>query len=297
MRILLTGADGQLGLALQASCPKDVKLTACSRSHLDITDAAACDQIIGALQPAWVINAAAYTAVDRAEHDSQRAYAVNALAPAHLVAALARYPGRLLQISTDFVFSGLQGIPYATDQPTDPISVYGSSKAAGEQVTLAYEGGYVLRTSWLHGPVGRNFPLTMLRLHRERSAMKQPLTVVTDQVATPTSTRSLAEACWRLVRLNDAETSFKRILHWSDAGVASWYDVAVAVGELAVEAGLLSQSAAVLPIRSCDYPAAAARPAFSVLDCHSTREALDLSPLHWRESLRISLEELRCGQP
>jgi len=145
--------------------------------------------------------------------------------------------------------------------------------------------GVILRTSWVIGPVGKNFALTMLRLHRERGASGQALGVVEDQVGCPTSTHTLAAACWRTITTGINEP----VLHWSDAGAASWYDVAVAVGELALELGLLERPAVVKAITTAEYPLPAQRPSYSLLDCSGTRRALGLEPIQWRQALRALL--------
>ena len=208
---------------------------------------------------------------------------MNAGAPAAFAQALAATGGRLLQLSTDFVFNGAQGTPYRPEQSRDPLGVYGASKAAGEEAALQLPGARVLRTSWVYGPVGHNFCLTMLRLHRERSKIG----VVADQVGCPTSSLTLAAACWRAI---GADPTRPRMLHWSDAGAASWYDFAVAIGELAVAAGLLERAARVLPLTTADYPTPARRPNYSLLDCTASRLALGLEPLHWRAALAEVLE-------
>jgi dTDP-4-dehydrorhamnose reductase len=241
-----------------------------------------------------LINDGAYTAVDQAEAEPALAHAVNAGAPAAFAAALAETGGALLQLSTDFVFNGGQGYPYGPEQASDPLSVYGASKAAGEQAALALPRALVLRTSWVYGPVGRNFCLTMLRLHRTKAAAGDSLGVVADQVGCPTATHTLASACWQALGLDPAALPC-RLLHWSDAGAASWYDFAVAIGELAVQAGLLERSAAVRPLTSAEYPTAAQRPSYALLDCHSTRLLLGLQPQHWRESLNQVLAQCRHG--
>lgn len=202
--------------------------------------------------------------------------------------------GGLLQISTDFVFNGAQGSPYGPGHPVDPLGVYGASKAEGERRVLEQGPAgrvHLLRTSWLYGPVGSNFCLTMLRLHRQRAAVGEPLAVVADQVGCPTSTAGLAHACWRL--LGRATAGLPPILHWSDAGVASWYDFAVAIGELGVAEGLLEQPAQVRPITTAEYPTAARRPSYSVLDCSASRAALGLEPEHWRWALRRVLQGIK----
>ena len=298
MIVLLTGAAGQLGQALQRQLPPGVRLVATSRSGgpgllpLDLADPQACRQAVLDLRPDWVVNSGAYTAVDRAESEPALAHAVNGGAPQALAEALLQTGGRLLQLSTDFVFSGNQGTPYRLEQARDPLGVYGASKAAGERAVERVLGGsgrgVLLRTSWVMGPVGRNFALTMLGLHRERGAAGQPLAVVADQVGGPTSTHTLAAACWRVLE-KGLEVP---VLHWSDAGAASWYDVAVAVGELAQQLGLLEQPAAVRPITSADYPTPARRPSYSLLDCSGSRALLGLEPTHWRLALRQLLAQL-----
>ena len=212
--------------------------------------------------------------------------AVNGGAKRAFAEALLQTGGRLLQVCTDFVFNGSQGSPYRPEQSRDPLGGYGSSKAAGEEAVEQLLGstgrGVILRTSWVMGPVGKNFALTMLRLHRER----QQIGVVEDPVGCPTSTHTLAAACWRVISAGNSEP----VLHWSDAGAASWFDVAVAVGELAQELGLLDQPALVNPLTTAEYPLPAQRPSYSLLDCSATRQALALPALNWRHALRQLLE-------
>ena len=283
LKVLLTGSDGQLGQALRASKPEGVTLIACGRAELDLAAADTCAAAVRQHRPDWVLNAGAYTAVDRAESEAELARAVNAGAPGAFATALAGSGGRLLQVSTDFVFNGEQGHPYRPEQHLDPIGVYGRSKAEGEQrarAALPADRCCVLRTSWVYGPVGKNFCLTMLRLHGLRAAAGEALAVVADQVGCPTATHSLAAACWAALSHRSSG-----ILHWSDAGAASWYDFAVAIGELGVARGLLPQAAEVRPITTDDYPTPARRPSYSLLDCSATRPALGLEPRHWRSAL------------
>ena len=310
MKVLLTGAAGQLGHAIRQQVPAGVELIATSRGGprdavagaeastgliaLDLADAEACREAVRRHRPDWVLNGGAYTAVDKAESEPELAHAVNAGAPRAFAEALAETGGRLLQVSTDFVFNGAQGHPYRPDQPRDPLGVYGASKACGEEAVeqvLGGEGrGLILRTSWVMGPVGRNFALTMLRLHLERPAIG----VVADQVGCPTSTHTLAVACWRAIeRACSQPSALSPVLHWSDAGAASWYDVAVAVGELGLELGLLQGSARVNPITTAEFPTPAQRPSFSLLDCSETRRVLGLPAVHWRQALRQLLTA--CG--
>jgi dTDP-4-dehydrorhamnose reductase len=308
MKILLTGAAGQLGQALRQQVPDGVELIATSRSGdggggdgsgadggllpLDLADADACRAAVHQYRPDWVLNGGAYTAVDKAESEPDLALAVNGGAPRAFAEALADTGGRLLQVSTDFVFNGRQGSPYRPEQARDPLGAYGRTKAAGEEAVEQVLGGsgrgVILRTSWVIGPVGKNFALTMLRLHRERGASGQALGVVEDQVGCPTSTATLAAACWRVITANVQEP----VLHWCDAGAASWFDVAVAVGELAQELGLVQQPAPVNPLTTAEYPLPAQRPSYSLLDCSSSRQALGLAPTPWRQALRQLLEAL-----
>ena len=298
MKVLLTGAAGQLGQALTASAPDGVELLASSRHGgdgliaLDLADASACRQAVAEHRPDWVLNAGAYTAVDKAEAEPELAQAVNGGAPRAFAEAVKEHGGRLLQLSTDFVFNGQQGSPYRVDQSRDPLGVYGDSKANGEVAVSELLGasgqGVVLRTSWVIGPVGKNFALTMLRLHRER----EHLGVVADQVGCPSSTLNLAKACWKAVQRNSEGVILPSVMHWSDAGAASWYDVSVAVGELAMELGLLDCAATVNPITTADYPTPAKRPSYSLLDCQGSRQVLQLQAQPWRTALKDVLQAI-----
>jgi len=297
--------SGQLGHALKASAPvalggSPLELILCDRSNLDLADPDACRAVVGHLRPDWILNAGAYTAVDKAESEAEHTFAVNAGAPRAFAEALVDCGGRLLQLSTDFVFGGAQGHPYRPDQSRNPLGVYGASKASGEEAIEELMGtsgeGLILRTSWLMGPVGQNFALTMLRLHNERDE----LNVVADQVGCPTSTRGLAAACWRLIEIAQGRNSLPLKCHWCDAGAASWYDVAYAIGELGKQLGLIECEAKVQPISTSDYPTPAPRPSYSLLDCRETWHALDLQPLHWRKGLQeilLELKRLRSGKP
>ena len=187
------------------------------------------------------------------------------------------------------MFNGSQGSPYRPKQERDPLGIYGASKAAGEEaIEAVFQGdprALILRTSWVMGPVGNNFALTMLRLHRERDQ----LGVVADQVGCPSSTLNLARACWKAIQRSSEGIKLPPLMHWSDAGAASWYDVSVAVGECGAELGLLDTPAAVQAIQTSDYPTPAARPSYSLLDCSATRKALELGGEHWRTALKTVL--------
>lgn len=284
-RILITGAGGQLGLELQATAPKSWQIVPCLSRELDVTDAGSVTRVLEREAPAVVINAAAYTGVDAAEHDPDRAQAVNAQGAANVAEAARRIGARVIQISTDFVFDGLQGRPYTPDETPNPLSVYGRTKLAGELAVRGCSGsGLILRTAWVYSRHGQNFVHRMLRLMEE----KDEVSVVSDQIGTPTWSRSLAMALWAAAGC----PGLTGIHHWSDAGVASRYDFAVAIQEEALEIGLLRRAVPVRPISSKQYPTPARRPGFSVLDTSSTRSMLGLTPPHWRVNLRRMLQGL-----
>jgi len=289
--IVLTGANGQLGLTLQKTLAQhsNIQLHALTREQLDIADEAAVNACLDQIKPDVIINAAAYTAVDAAETDDLTARAANAAGPKNLARWAQRNNAYLLQISTDFVFSGRNHRPYTPDDQTDPLSIYGRTKLEGELHAryLAPANSLVLRTSWVYSEFGRNFVKTMLRLMAE----KDQLNVVADQIGTPSST-------WGLARCIDACLARRPvgILHWSDSGVASWYDFAVAIQDEALAAGLLEKRIPVRAIPTSDYPTPAKRPPFSVLDKSATMEALELEPLHWRHELGRVIQAIKAGQ-
>ena len=287
MKVLILGGGGQVARALLTAAPADAAVTVKSRAQLDIAERAAVWSCMAALRPDWVLNAAAYTAVDLAEDEPDRAQRINAEAPGILAEAAAAHGSRLLHLSTDFVFDGLASRPYLPTDPTNPLSVYGTTKRDGELRAREHGDAVILRTAWVYAAEGRNFLLTMLRLMRERPQ----LSVVADQIGTPTPASSIARAIWRLVGLNAAGG----IHHWTDLGVASWYDFAVAIGDEAVARGLIPKAVPVIPIKTAAYPTRARRPAFSVLDTDGTRALLGIESDHWRHSLRKVLDELRTS--
>jgi dTDP-4-dehydrorhamnose reductase len=232
-----------------------------------------------------VFNAAAYTAVDKAESEEELARAINGGAVAAMVSALEETGGRLLHVSTDFVFDGTSPGAYQPGDLRNPLSAYGRSKAAGE-VALR-ERDLLVRTAWVYAAGGANFVRTMLRLMRERDEVR----VVADQIGAPTWAAGLARTLWRLV---EAEAS--GIFHHCDAGVASWYDFAVAIQEEALAIGLLTREVPVRPIATSDFPTPARRPPFSLLDSAATRALLGHEAVHWRVNLRcMLLEEKALG--
>jgi dTDP-4-dehydrorhamnose reductase len=240
---------------------------------------------VAAHTPQWIVNAAAYTAVDAAENAREAAHALNATAVGYLAHAARSTRARLVQLSTDFVFDGRASNPYEPDALTVPIGAYGATKLAGEhQALVDGAASIVVRTSWIYAAYGQNFVRTMLRL----MAAKPEVRVVCDQIGSPTWATSLAQILWQMLAI-DAPAG---IYHWCDAGVASWYDFAVAIQEEALQRGILAHAIPVLPIRSAQYPTAAQRPAYSVLDAARTRALTGAPAVHWRTQLRNMLDEL-----
>lgn len=288
MKVLVTGAAGQLGRAVTGSCPARVEVVALDKSGLDLTDAAAVRRCLETIRPQVVINAAAFTAVDRAESEPGAAHAANAEAPGHLAAACVLTRARLIHVSTDFVFDGTRGTPYAPDATTAPLGVYGATKAEGERRIAATDGlaFRIVRTAWVHGPAGHNFVLRMLELFRTRNDLR----VVCDQVGTPTSVLTLAPLLWWLA----GDDGPSGILHFTDAGVASWYDFAVAIHEEGVARGLAPADVRIVPVSTAQYPTPARRPAYSVLDKSATWARYPGTPLHWRVALRKVLDRIKA---
>lgn len=285
-KALITGAGGQIGLALQQTAPAGWQVVACGSVELDVTRPEMVADVLERERPAWVIHTAAFTGVDAAEREVERAEAVNARGAAHVAEAARRIGARLLHVSTDFVFDGARGSPYSPSDPPNPLGAYGRSKLAGEREVVRLSGGeaLVMRTAWVYSAQGRNFVRTMLKLMREG----QNLGVVCDQVGTPTWAHTLAEALWRAAALPELRGTH----HWTDAGVASWYDFAVAIQEEALSLGLLQRPVPIRPLRTEDYPTAARRPCFSVLDKTATWAALGGPAPHWRANLRLMLQGL-----
>jgi dTDP-4-dehydrorhamnose reductase len=280
MRVLITGANGQLGGALQRTAPGWADINAIDVEDVDLTDAAMLTARLVVEAPDLIINAAAYTAVDRAESDEALARSINAEAVAVMVEAMAGTGGKVVHVSTDYVFDGTASDPYAPDAPRNPQSAYGRTKAEGEDKLRPED--LLVRTAWVYEAGGANFVRTMIRLMNERDE----LGVVADQVGSPTWATGLARTIWALIDKGASGT-----FHHADDGAISWHDFAVAIAEEAHALGLVKRIPVIRPITTADYPTPAKRPAFSLLDCRATRAALGEEPVHWRTNLRLMLKE------
>ena len=290
MRFLLLGGTGQVGEELRAlTSPRKVEVVAPSRGELDLVDPRAIARIIASQPWGAVINAAAYTDVDRAESDEAVAFAVNTEAPSRLAAETASRGIPLIHISTDYVFDGRKGAPYVEQDEVVPLNVYGRSKLGGERAVRAANPRHViLRTSWVYSPYRKNFVRTILRLAVER----ERLTVVADQRGCPTAARDIATVCLDVAMRCAAEPERVPygIYHCAGAGEATWFEFAEAVVELAADR--LSRSPQVLPIRTLDYPTPAVRAADTRLDCTAVVREFGVKLRPWRQALADTIDQL-----
>lgn len=284
MRALIAGAHGQLGRALQESAPSGFVVIAPPEVAFNITDADTVRAVVNEARPDVIINAAAYTAVDRAESDETAARLVNVNAVGILATAARIAHAAFTHVSTDFVFDGTAHRPYEPCAQPNPLGVYGRTKLDGEVAASEFHPDpLIVRTAWVYAARGNNFVATMLRLMREHDEVR----VVADQIGTPTYVPTLARTLWTLIESGTTGT-----FHATDAGVASWYDFALAIYEEASAIGLLSSPVTIVPIRSQDYLTLAIRPAYAVLDKTATWSITGPAE-HWRVGLRVCLAVIK----
>lgn len=288
-KVCLFGASGKLGQELQRFIPVDTEVHTIDRSHVDFSQEGQISALLDFLKPGVIINASAYNAVDRAESERELAYIVNASAPAAMAKWAADNAARMIHVSTDYVFDGKRGSSYFPRDPVSPINIYGGSKAEGEtQVGLYLKGkGVILRTSWCYSQFGNNFVKTMLNL----MGQGKELNIAGDRVGSPTWFKDFAEVLWGVVENPDVAGTY----HWTNAGIASWYDFAVSIQEEALECGLLTKEVPIHMTSSESYAAPAQRPSCVILDKTESYKLLGDSP-HWRESLKKMLIELKNTQ-
>lgn len=285
MRVLITGANGLIGGALTRLAPAWADINAIDVDDCDFTDISMLRARLVVEAPDVILNAAAYSDVDRAEREEDLARAINAEAVEAMVEAMAETGGKLVHVSTDLVFDSSATRPYLPNDVRNPLSAYGRTKAEGEDHLRPKD--LLVRTSWVYEAGGSNFVRSMIRLMQER----EELGLVADQIGAPTWATGLARIIWALVDKGASGT-----FHHCDDGAASWHEFAVAISEEAHALGLIPHIPVIRPITTAEYPTAALRPAYSLLDCSATRALLGDAPVHWRENLRLMLsEEARLG--
>ncbi len=286
MKILVTGSTGQLGSEIKvlSSAYPELEFVCPNSKELDICNQALLNDFVKDQGFQGIINCAGYTAVDKAEQNAGIAGLVNAKAVGHLVAVSQRYQLKLIHISTDYVFDGTSNRPYTERMPVCPLGAYGKTKRAGEmEIMYSPSNSIIIRTSWLYSTFGNNFVKTMLRLGEE----KDSLSVVYDQIGTPTYARDLAQVCLDIISKQGRIDTKGKLYHYSNEGVTSWYDFAQAIMEMANIDCKLS------PIESKDFPTAAKRPAYSVLNKAKIKADFCIEIPHWRESLAECIEKIK----
>jgi dTDP-4-dehydrorhamnose reductase len=283
MNILVTGSNGQVGSELQAlaNAYPTFSFVFVDKEDLDIGDKDAVQAFFEAQKFDYCINCAAYTAVDKAESDTETAHLVNAVGPQNLALACQKHQTRLVQISTDYVYHNSQNTPFKETDPTSPQSVYGRTKLEGEQLALANnKETLIIRTSWVYSSFGNNFVKTMIRLGNDRDT----LSIIFDQIGSPTYARDLAKSILDIIQQNPSE--FTGVYHYSNEGVCSWFDFAQAIFELE---GIECKTS---PIETKDYPTPAKRPHFSLLNKNKIKATFALEIPYWRDSLKACLKLL-----
>jgi len=291
VKVLITGAAGQVGSELVKLALAGFEVVGYNSSELDITNAQQVLQVVAEEAPALIVNAAAYTAVDKAESDGKRAYAVNETGVKNLAQAALAIGIPVFHISTDYVFDGTATEPYKETDPVGPAGVYGASKLAGEQVLISSGVKHIiLRTSWVFGAEGNNFVKTMLRLGKERDT----LGIVADQHGCPTSAASIANVLWQLAQKYVADNELPwGIYHFSNSPATTWHGFASEIFKQAVEAGVLEKAPVLNPIKTSDYPTPAKRPAWSVMNCSALENLLVSSVPCWQQELSAVLKQLK----
>lgn len=296
-RVLITGQSGQVGHACSLFVPEGVEAVFVGRTECDLADADAIVKILREVQPSMVLHNAAWTAVDAAEEQEATALAINGTATAVMAEELARQGGRMAFVSTDYVFSGEGAKPWLEQDPVAPLNAYGRTKLAGEQALAAHLGdrGHVVRTSWVYGRRGNNFVRTMLKFMEQGRDLK----VVADQLGAPTFADGIARALWAIAKPDAAD--LPPILHYTDGGICSWYEFAVAIREQGIAQGLALEPSSVAPCPSTEYPTPAPRPSWSPLHFSDAWSEVDISQRLWSEVLASALplmmrEDDKIGQ-
>lgn len=286
-KVLLIGAKGQVGQELQVTLQSLGEVISIGREELDLTNSEKISQLIREIHPDYLVNAAAYTAVDKAETEPDLAHSINAIAPKIMAESAEKIKAKFLHISTDYVFDGRKNTPYLETDITNPLGVYGQSKLRGEEeIRTVNSQAIILRTAWVYGSYGKsNFVKTMLRLGKEREELK----VVVDQVGSPTWSKDIATAITHLLINVDNPPG---IYNFTNSGVASWFDLTKAIFEEAKISGIPLKIQRVIPITTAEYPTPAVRPAYSVLSGQKISQQLGYIPPYWRDSLKAMLNQI-----
>ena len=292
-KVLITGAKGQVGSEIVKAAPIECTVIGLGYDQLDVTNESQIKEVLAQHQPDLIINAAAYTAVDKAESEAEKAFAVNERAVEFLAQAAKEADIPLFHISTDYVFDGKAQSPYKETDTVNPTSIYGLSKLAGEQaIARVHEKHIILRTSWVFGAIGNNFVKTMLRLGKERDE----LSVVSDQYGCPTSASSIANILWLLVAKYIQEKSLPwGIYHFSNSPACTWHEFACEVFEQAVKTATLNKAPLVKAITTADYPTPAQRPAWSVLSSRKVESLLGVNETLWKAELKPVLQLIKAS--
>ncbi len=298
MKVLITGSSGQLGKSLITSKGERIKLLIPDRFEFDLQDKQSIIDYIELHKPIWTINCAAYTSVDEAEDNSNLAKSINLTGVGTLAKLIKSYGGKLLQISTDFIFDGTKNRPYKPFDKGNPLCKYGLTKYQAEKEILKIfsnsNQGIILRTSWLISPYGKNFLLTILRLLKEQ----ETISVVNDQIGSLTSCKSLADTCWELISIysnNVLSKNLPNILHWSDEGLISWFQIACEINTFSAKIGLIEKEKEIIPISSKEFKSKAMRPMFSSLECSETKRILNKEQTKWKKSIQDILLKIKSS--
>ena len=298
MKIMITGAGGQLANALIRNNPKllnkqIVKIIKFDKKQLDINNFTEVEKNIQFFKPDWIINTAAYTKVDQAEKEFNNALDINSKAVEFISKIIKNKNIKLLHISTDFVFSGKKNTPYKPKDERDPINKYGLSKSLGEDAIIKTLKGsdqaIILRTSWLMGSIGDNFLTKIIKLSNE----KKTLRVVNDQIGSPTSLTSLASICWKIIEHKEKGFKLPLLLHWCDPGITSWYEIACFIVEYGANAKLIRNPPKIIAVKSNEFPSIAKRPCYSALDSSETYKLLGIKKNHWTSNLKKEINQLK----
>ena len=285
LKILLTGSTGQLGKEIILQKPKHFKLLLPRRNELDLSNNINCQKYIEFHKPDFIINCGAFTNVDSAENEKDLCSAINTEAPFTFAKILKDQGGKILHISTDYVFDGTKKSPYLTKDIRNPISHYGYSKAKGEELLenslITNNQLVILRISWLLSPTGKNFLLTMLNLHQK----KKELSVVSDQIGSMSSTFDVSKVCWKIINNWDLISKNNHINHWTCSGILSWYELAIEIRNLGTKYRIIKSPAKIEPIKTESFPTLAKRPLYSILDCSEMENITNSMRKYWRSEL------------